>query len=111
MRLATVTEHYDVEIVPTGAGLAVEDAGLTVVEPSGTRPADSSTKPGAVTLVAFGVLAVVLVESTFGDVLSAPWAATWMTIFLSVLTQAMPFLVGGVLLSATIAVFVPAGFF
>ena len=43
--------------------------------------------------------------------LSAPWLQTWMTVFVSVMTQATPFLVFGVVLSAIIAVFVPASFF
>lgn len=36
---------------------------------------------------------------------------TWLTVFVSVMTQAIPFLVFGVVLSAVIAVFVPPSFF
>ena len=42
------------------------------------------------------------------QVLSAPVMQSWMTVFVAVLVQALPFLVLGVLLSAAIAVFVPA---
>jgi uncharacterized membrane protein YraQ (UPF0718 family) len=62
-------------------------------------------------VLAAALLVVAAVQSLLPAVLKVPWLQTWMTIFLSVLTQAMPFLVLGVLLSAAIAVFVPAGFF
>ena len=45
------------------------------------------------------------------QVLSAPVMQSWMTVFVAVLVQALPFLVLGVALSAAIAVFVPASFF
>ena len=45
------------------------------------------------------------------QVLSAPVMQIWMTVFVAVLVQALPFLVLGVALSAAIAVFVPASFF
>jgi uncharacterized membrane protein YraQ (UPF0718 family) len=58
------------------------------------------------------VLIVLLVLRTpLAQALSAPWLQTWMTVFVSVMTQATPFLVFGVVLSAIIAVFVPASFF
>ncbi|MEU8615557.1 permease [Actinoplanes sp. NPDC048791] len=41
---------------------------------------------------------------------SAPRLQTWTTVFVSVLVQAVPFLVFGVVLSAVIAVFVPRSF-
>ena len=43
--------------------------------------------------------------------MSAPVMQSWMTVFVAVLVQALPFLVLGVALSAAIAVFVPASFF
>jgi uncharacterized membrane protein YraQ (UPF0718 family) len=45
------------------------------------------------------------------QLLSAPVMQSWMTVFLAVFVQALPFLVLGVALSAAIAVFVPASFF
>ncbi len=41
------------------------------------------------------------------DLLDRPAISTWATVFVSVVTQAMPFLVLGVLLSASITTFVP----
>nr|WP_202515511.1 permease [Streptomyces sp. SID161] len=53
----------------------------------------------------------VLAQSPVRGLLGAPAAQTWMTVFVAVTVQALPFLVLGVLLSAAIAVFVPASFF
>ncbi len=56
------------------------------------------------------VLAVVA-QGPLRGLLSAPVTQSWMTVFVAVVVQALPFLVIGVLLSAAIAVFVPASFF
>ncbi|WP_348651367.1 permease [Micromonospora sp. WMMA1998] len=45
-----------------------------------------------------------------GSLVSDPRSRTWLTVFVSVLVQAMPFLVFGVVPSAVIAVFVPRSF-
>src|SRR5204862_6785896 len=42
---------------------------------------------------------------------SSPAMQNWMTVFVAVVLQAMPFLILGVVLSAVIAVFVPPAFF
>jgi uncharacterized protein len=104
-------------IEPVGG--AVIDAGaVTVIDPlaaigpqRATGPSMSGVPGGAVSLLAGVFLLVVMVEVALPGVLGAAWLQTWMTIFLSVLTQAMPFLVLGVLLSSAIAVFVPTAFF
>jgi uncharacterized membrane protein YraQ (UPF0718 family) len=57
------------------------------------------------------LVAVVVFRVPITRAVSAPALQTWMTVFVSVMTQAMPFLVFGVVLSAIIAVFVPASFF
>ncbi|KOG43241.1 permease [Streptomyces resistomycificus] len=62
------------------------------------------------------VLTLVLVLMVLGQgpirgALAAPVMQSWMTVFVAVMVQALPFLVLGVLLSAAIAVFVPASFF
>ncbi|NJC69590.1 permease [Planosporangium thailandense] len=75
------------------------------------QDATTRRRPDSLWLLTVAFLAVVLVQTLLPGVLAARWLQTWMTIFLSVLIQAMPFLVLGVLLSAAIAVFVPAGFF
>jgi uncharacterized protein len=60
------------------------------------------------------VLLLLLVASLQGPIrrgLSAPAVQNWMTVFVAVVTQALPFLVFGVVLSAVIVVFVPPAFF
>ncbi|MEV6506890.1 permease [Streptomyces sp. NPDC051642] len=57
------------------------------------------------------LLVVVLAQGPIRQALSAPVMQSWMTVFVAVVVQALPFLVLGVLLSAGIAVFVPATFF
>jgi len=56
-------------------------------------------------------LLVVSFQAALGRALSAPVMQNWMTVFIAVVTQALPFLVLGVVLSAVIAVFVPPAFF
>lgn len=60
-------------------------------------------------LAALLILLIILRDPVAG-MLSAPSLATWTTVFVSVMVQAVPFLVFGVLLSAVIAVFVPRSF-
>jgi uncharacterized protein len=62
-----------------------------------------------VVAVALG-LAVAL-QGPISRLLGRPAVQSWATVFVAVLTQALPFLVLGVLLSAVIAVFVPPAFF
>jgi uncharacterized membrane protein YraQ (UPF0718 family) len=61
------------------------------------------------------VLAVLLVllvlfRNPLADAISNPRLQTWTTVFVSVMVQAVPFLVFGVALSAVIAVYVPRSF-
>nr|WP_235882384.1 permease [Streptomyces apricus] len=57
------------------------------------------------------LLAGVVLQDPLRGALSAPVMQSWMTVFVAVMVQALPFLVLGVLLSAVIAVFVPPSFF
>ena len=57
------------------------------------------------------LLLVVALQAPIRSALSAPVVQNWMTVFIAVITQALPFLVLGVVLSAIIAVFVPPSFF
>ncbi|MBY8341251.1 permease [Streptomyces spinosirectus] len=57
------------------------------------------------------LLLLVVLQGPIRSALSVPVMQSWMTVFVAVLVQALPFLVLGVLLSAAIAVFVPASFF
>ena len=54
---------------------------------------------------------VMALQGPISRALSAPVMQSWMTVFVAVVVQALPFLVLGVLLSAVIAVFVPPSFF
>lgn len=57
------------------------------------------------------LLTAVMLQGPIRGALSAPVMQSWMTVFVAVMVQALPFLVLGVLLSAAIAVFVPPSFF
>ncbi|WP_435794627.1 permease [Micromonospora sediminicola] len=73
--------------------------------PPGRDRVVGSTEVLCVLLVLVGVL-----HRQVGSLVSDPRLQTWLTVFVSVLVQAMPFLVFGVVLSAVIAVFVPRSF-
>lgn len=77
-------------------------------EPASARP---RWRPGSVEVLAVLLVLVVVLRSPITRSLATPALQTWLTVFVSVLTQAMPFLVFGVVLSAVIAVFVPPSFF
>jgi uncharacterized protein len=62
-------------------------------------------------LLAVLLVVVVLLRAPIVQLLSAPRMQTWSTVFVSVMIQATPFLVSGVVLSAVISVFVPTSFF
>jgi uncharacterized membrane protein YraQ (UPF0718 family) len=75
-------------------------------------PADQEgwhlNSPLALTLL---LLLVLLAQNPIRGALSTPVMQSWMTVFVAVVVQALPFLALGVLLSAAIAVFVPPTFF
>jgi uncharacterized membrane protein YraQ (UPF0718 family) len=74
-------------------------------------PREGGWRIGSVEILAVLLIAIVLLRTTLSRALSAEALQTWLTVFVSVVTQAMPFLVFGVALSAVIAVWVPASFF
>ncbi|MGP4047086.1 permease [Streptomyces sp. 2A115] len=57
------------------------------------------------------LLVALVLQGPIRGALSTPVMQSWMTVFVAVIVQALPFLVLGVLLSAVIAVFVPPSFF
>src|SRR5689334_18240796 len=57
------------------------------------------------------LLVVVALQGVIRGVVAAPMLQNWITVFVAVVVQALPFLVIGVVLSAVIAVFVPPSFF
>ncbi|WP_243710316.1 permease [Micromonospora sp. KC213] len=65
---------------------------------------------GSVEVLAALLILLIALREPLAALLSAPSLATWTTVFVSVMVQAVPFLVFGVLLSAVIAVFVPRSF-
>ncbi|PWU51475.1 hypothetical protein DLE60_24700 [Micromonospora globispora] len=56
------------------------------------------------------LILVAVLHRQIGHLLADPRLQTWLTVFVSVMVQAVPFLVFGVVLSAVIAVFVPRSF-
>ncbi|WP_406369585.1 permease [Streptomyces sp. NBC_00647] len=66
------------------------------------------SSPLALTML---LLLVIASQGPIRGALSTPVMQSWMTVFVAVVVQALPFLVLGVLLSAVIAVFVPPSFF
>lgn len=65
---------------------------------------------GSVEVLAFLLIGLVIFREPLANAISNPRLQTWTTVFVSVMVQAMPFLVFGVVLSAVIAVFVPRSF-
>lgn len=65
---------------------------------------------GSVEVLAALLILLVILREPLAGALSAARMQTWTTVFVSVMVQAVPFLVFGVLLSAVIAVFVPRSF-
>ena len=65
---------------------------------------------GVVEVLAVVLVLLVIFRNPLAGLISAPVLQTWTTVFVSVLVQAVPFLVFGVVLSAIIAVYVPRSF-
>ncbi|MBA3744319.1 MAG: permease, partial [Sporichthya sp.] len=70
-------------------------------------PGGAGLDGGTVALFVVAFAGTVLARGEVTDLLDRPAISTWATVFVSVVTQAMPFLVLGVLLSASITAFVP----
>ncbi|MDN3026382.1 permease [Streptomyces sp. S.PB5] len=75
------------------------------------RPDDQARHLNSPLLLTMLLLMVLLMQGPIRGLLAAPVMQSWMTVFVAVVVQALPFLVLGVLLSAAIAVFVPPSFF
>jgi uncharacterized membrane protein YraQ (UPF0718 family) len=74
-------------------------------------PAPASSPPiGSLEILAALLVLLVLFRDVVAGLISGPLLQTWTTVFVSVLVQAVPFLVFGVALSAVIAVYVPRSF-
>ncbi|MGP4012106.1 permease [Streptomyces sp. 4N124] len=91
---------------------------MAITKPPPATPVENPEEPQAqgrhlnspLVLTMVLVLAV-LAQGPIRRMLAVPVMQSWMTVFVAVVVQALPFLVLGVLLSAAIAVFVPPSFF
>lgn len=87
---------------------------MTAIEESRRRRAREE-QPGwnvdPVLVLTLVLLAGFLAQGPVRRLLATPVMQSWMTVFVAVVVQALPFLVLGVLLSAGLAVFVPPSFF
>ncbi|WP_103343130.1 permease [Amycolatopsis sp. CA-126428] len=88
---------------------------MTAIEESRRAGRKPDERPGwnadPVLVLTLVLLAGFLAQGPVRRLLSAPVMQSWMTVFVAVVVQALPFLVLGVLLSAGLAVFVPPSFF
>jgi uncharacterized protein len=73
-------------------------------------PARSERRIGSVEVLAVLLVLLVVLRNPLASLLDGARLQTWTTVFISVLVQAVPFLVFGVVLSAVIAVYVPRSF-
>jgi uncharacterized protein len=86
---------------------------VSALDTRSTNPPEAkrSRRLGSVDVIAFVVIAVVLGRFWLLGFLESPRALTLLTVFVSIMVQALPFLVLGTMLSAAITAFVPSGFF
>ncbi|UIX28804.1 permease [Streptomyces sp. GQFP] len=77
-------------------------------DPGGEQQGWQFSSPLVLTML---LILVVALQGPIRGAVSAPVMQSWMTVFVAVVVQALPFLVLGVLLSALLAVFVPPSFF
>ncbi|MGC0330521.1 uncharacterized membrane protein YraQ (UPF0718 family) [Streptomyces sp. SAI-170] len=78
---------------------------------AGPDTVEARRRPDPPLVLVLVLMLAVLLQGPVRRALAAPVMQDWTTVFLAVVVQALPFLVFGVLLSAVIAVFVPASFF
>ncbi|GAB3519145.1 permease [Phytohabitans suffuscus] len=79
-------------------------------EPREPRRRIFGDRIGSVEILAVLLVLLVVFRGPVADAISDPRLQTWTTVFVSVMVQAVPFLVFGVVLSAIIAVYVPRSF-
>jgi uncharacterized protein len=91
---------------------------VTALDTGQTPPPEPSAPPrsrfgrlGSVEALAAVVVVVLLARGWLLGLLDSPRALTLVTVFVSIMVQAMPFLILGTMLSAAITAFVPASFF
>jgi len=87
-----------------------DDTGPSPAPPAPPEEPARGRRIGSVEVLAVLLVLLVVFRNPLAALISAPRLQTWTTVFVSVLVQAVPFLVFGVVLSAIIAVFVPRSF-
>jgi uncharacterized membrane protein YraQ (UPF0718 family) len=86
---------------------AVTDRPAALADPP---PTETGRRFGSVEVLAVLLVLLVIFRNPLAGLISGARLQTWTTVFVSVLVQAVPFLVFGVVLSAVIAVYVPRSF-
>lgn len=113
---ATATEiaaddHAHTEGAPADAA-APDSAAPDSAAESEATPAKKRRLPfGSLEILTAALVAVVIFRGQLIALFDNPAAQTFATVFVSIVIQAMPFLVFGIVLSALIAVYVPPSFF
>jgi uncharacterized membrane protein YraQ (UPF0718 family) len=95
-----------------GDDVATADAGLAPAagdEGKSSRPPDEGESSRLPAVMWALVVTVAASPTLLGDVFTSAALENWATVFLSLTLQALPFLVLGVIVSAVISAFVPAG--
>ena len=77
---------------------------------SSDAPARKGYRPGSLEILAIGLVLLIVGQRWLVGLFDDPALQTGATIFVSIVVQALPFLVLGVVLSGAIAAFVPASF-
>jgi uncharacterized membrane protein YraQ (UPF0718 family) len=90
-----------------GAG---DELALREAAPSDLHSTRSGRRDVGIAVVLLVVILAAALRPLLRDLLDQHAIAHWATIFVAIAIQAMPFLVLGVIISAAIAAFVPAGF-
>ncbi len=103
--------------IPAGDSAAVASSDQPELEePGESKSSEEHESPrsripwGSLTL-GLVALALLIGQDWLIEALAIPRLQTWTTVLVSIVVQAVPFLVMGVLLSATISAFVPPSFF
>jgi len=90
---------------------------VTLSEPGTRAPgtiadaeAPGRRRPGSVEILVGLLILLVIFRAPIATAVADPAVQTWTTVFVAIMVQALPFLVGGVAIAAAIAVFVPRSF-
>ena len=104
------TSPDDIDWATTSGETGEGDGIGTPTPPAEPSPQRAAKRVGSLEILAGLLVLLVLFRRPLGGLVSGARLQTWTTVFVSVLVQAAPFLVFGVVLSAVIAVYVPRAF-